>query len=429
MSNEDRMNIDERRKYLRKMKKRYAQAPTREEKGQLLDEMQVVTELHRKSLTRLVNGSLERQPRQGQRGRTYGPEVQYALSIIAESLDYLCAERLTPNLVWMANHLASHGELVVSPPLLEKLDQISISTVQRVLARIPRDKPRLPRKGPQRTRQITQGIPMKRIPWDVQQPGHFEVDLVHHCGPTASGEYVCTLQMIDVATGWSERRAVLGRSYLVMEDAFRYILTQLPFPLLELHPDNGSEFFNHHLLRFFESTVQGITLSRSRPYHKNDNRFVEQKNSSLVRAYLGDDRLDTVAQTIAVNQLYDKMWVYYNLFQPVMRLTEKIVTPTAKGQLAKVNRRHDQARTPFDRLWAAEAISNDRREQLETLRDQTNPRQLRQDIYDQIDYIFSLPNAVPGQPENVYLTLTTHPDLQALALDPILHDPDLARVD
>jgi len=123
------------------------------------------------------------------------------------------------------------------------------------------------------------------------------------------------------------------------------------------------------------------------------------------------------------------MWVYYNLFQPVMRLTEKIVTPTAKGQLAKVNRRHDQARTPFDRLWAAEAISNDRREQLETLRDQTNPRQLRQDIYDQIDYIFSLPNAVPGQPENVYLTLTTHPDLQALALDPILHDPDLARVD
>jgi len=230
MSNEDRMNIDERRKYLRKMKKRYAQAPTREEKGQLLDEMQVVTELHRKSLTRLVNGSLERQPRQGQRGRTYGPEVQYALSIIAESLDYLCAERLTPNLVWMANHLASHGELVVSPPLLEKLDQISISTVQRVLARIPRDKPRLPRKGPQRTRQITQGIPMKRIPWDVQQPGHFEVDLVHHCGPTASGEYVCTLQMIDVATGWSERRAVLGRSYLVMEDAFRYILTQLPFP-------------------------------------------------------------------------------------------------------------------------------------------------------------------------------------------------------
>ena len=239
MSNEDKMTIDERRKYLRKMKKRYVQVPTRKEKGQLLDEMEAVTELHRKSLTRLMNGSLERQPRQRQRGRTYGPEVQYALSVIAESLDYLCAERLTPNLVWTANHLATHGELEVSPLLLEKLDQISISTAQRVLARIPRDKPRLPRKGPQRTRHITQHIPMIRIPWDLQQPGHFEVDLVHHCGPVAFGEYICTLQMIDVATGWSERRAVLGRSYLIMKDAFRYILARLPFPILELHPDNG----------------------------------------------------------------------------------------------------------------------------------------------------------------------------------------------
>ena len=191
---------------------------------------------------------------------------------------------------------------------------------------------------------------------------------------------------------------------------------------------NGSEFFNHHLLRFFKDTVKGIKLSRSRPYHKNDNRFVEQKNSSLVRAYLGNDRLDTVAQTIAVNQLYHKMWVYYNLFQPVMRLAEKIVTPV-EGQLAKVRRRHDQARTPFDRLCATEAISNQRREQLETLRDQTNPRQLRQDIYDQIDYIFSLPNAIPEQTENVYFTLTTHPDLETLLSDPIVHDSGLARAD
>ena len=422
MSNEDKMTIDERRKYLRKMKKRYVQAPTRKEKGQLLDEMEAVTELHRKSLTRLMNGSLERQPRQRQRGRTYGPEVQYALSVIAESLDYLCAERLTPNLVWTANHLATHGELEVSPLLLEKLDQISISTAQRVLARIPRDKPRLPRKGPQRTRHITQHIPMIRIPWDLQQPGHFEVDLVHHCGPAAFGEYICTLQMIDVATGWSERRAVLGRSYLIMKDAFRYTLARLPFPILELHPDNGSEFFNHHLLRFFKETVKGIKLSRSRPYHKNDNRFVEQKNSTLVRAYLGDDRLDTVAQTIAVNQLYDKMWVYYNLFQPVMRLAQKIVPPTPKGQLAKVKRRHDQARTPFDRLCETSAITQQRREQLEILRDQTNPRQLRQEIYHLIDYIFSLPNAIPGQRENVHLTLATQLDLETVPLPFALPD-------
>ena len=427
MSTEDKMNIDERRKYLRRMKKRYVQAD-RKEQGRLLDEMEAVTELHRKSLIRLMNGSLERKPRQRQRGRIYGPEVEYALAIIAEGWDYLCAERLTPNLVWMAKHLAAHGELEVSPPLLEKLDQISISTVQRILGRIPRDKPRLPRKGPRRTRKLTQGIPMRRIPWNEQQPGHLEVDLIHHCGPTPRGEYVCTIQTIDVATGWSELRAVLGRSYLVMEDAFRYIVAHIPFAILELHPDNGNEFFNYHLLRFFESEVQGITLSRSRPYHKNDNRFVEQKNSSIVRAYLGHDRLDTVAQTIAVNQLYDKVWIYYNLLQPVMRLSEKIVTPV-EGQLPRVKRRYDQARTPFDRLCETNAITRERREQLEALRDRTNPRQLRQEIYDQIEYIFSLPNAVPGQTENVYLTLATRPDLQALALDPILLDLDLARVD
>jgi hypothetical protein len=427
MSTEEKMTIDERRKYLRKMKKRYVKA-TRTEKGLLLNEMQAVTELHRKSLIRLVNGSLDRQPRQRQRGRTYGPEVKYALSVIAESWDYLCADRLTPNLVWMANHLATHHELQVSPLLLEKLDQISISTVKRILAGTPRDKPRLPRGGPRRVHRLTQDIPMKRIPWNEQQPGHLETDLVHHCGPRAYGEYVCTIQAIDVATGWSELRAVLGRSYLVMEDAFRYILARLPFLILELHPDNGSEFFNHHLLRFFESAVQGMTLSRSRPYHKNDNRFVEQKNSSLVRAYLGNDRLDTVAQTIAVNQLYDKVWIYYNLLQPVMRLSEKIVTPV-EGQLARVKRRYDQARTPFDRLCATKSIPQERREQLEALRDRTNPRQLRQEIYDQIEYIFSLPNAVPGQTENVYLTLATRPDLQALALDPTLHDLVLARAD
>jgi len=122
-------------------------------------------------------------------------------------------------------------------------------------------------------------------------PGHFEVDSVHcqscrrhgHCGPSASGEYVHTLQMVDVATGWSERVAVLGRSYQVMRAGFERCLERLPFPVLEIHPDNGSEFFprrgpmgNHHLVRFFRDTVQGVELSRSRPYQKNDNRNVEQ---------------------------------------------------------------------------------------------------------------------------------------------------------
>jgi len=417
MPTEDKMTIDESWKYLRKMQKRYAQA-NRKERGRLLDEMEAVTDMHRKGLIRLMNGSLERKPRCRERGKTYGPEVDDALRIIDETLDFVCAERITPNLVWMASLLATHSEIEATSSLLDQLSQISVSTVGRRLSRIRQDQPRLPRKKSSRPKGMLKDIPMLRIPWDESEPGHLETDSVHHCGPSAAGEYVCTLQMIDVLTGWSERRAVLGRSYLVMQDAFRYILAHLPFPVLEIHPDNGSEFLNHHMLRFWGEIVQGVRLSRSRPYYKNDNRFVEQKNSTLVRAYLGDDRLDTVAQTLAVNHLYDRMWLYYNFFQPVMRLEEKIVIPGADGQPTRIKRRYDDARTPFDRLCDTTAILPEHRAQLESLRDQTNPRQLRQEIYDWIDYIFSLPGAVPGVTEDVHQTLMASSRLEEGGVTP-----------
>ena len=404
MPADDKMTIDERRKYLRQMQKRYegADRPARE---QLLDEMEHVTELHRKSLIRLMAGRLERQPRLQQRGRTYGPWVAGAVQVIAESLDYPCAERLTPNLVWMANHLAAQGELQVTPEVLAQLGEISLSTVQRLSTDWLRDIPRrLPRGGPERANQALREVPMKRIAWDESVPGHFEVDLVHHCGPSASGDYVHTLQMIDVCTGWSERMAVLGRSYVVMQDAFRWLSCRLPFPVLEIHPDNGSEFFNSHLLRFWKDRVQGVALSRSRPYQKNDNRFVEQKNATLVRAYLGYDRLDTVEQTLALNQLYHQMWIYYNLFQPVLHQVEKTIITLEDGS-TRIQRRHDTARTPFERLCETTAISPQRRAEIEALRDRTNPRHLRQEIYDAIPRLFDMPNAVPGQPQNVYDTL------------------------
>lgn len=405
MSIDDQMTVDERRKYLRKMQKRYRKA-SRCDRGRLLDEMEAFLGQHRKSLIRHMNGSLERKARHRQRGRTYGPEVDDALRVIAESMDYICAERLTPSLPWLAKHLAAHGELSSTPHLLDQLQCISVSTVKRIMARILQDVPRLPRKAPRRANRLTRDIPMKRIPWDEKEPGHFEADLVHHCGATASGEYVCTTQLVDVATGWSERVAVLGRGYLVMSDAFQRIDHRLPFPILEIHPDNGREFFNQHMLRFWKHLVPDADLSRSRPYHKKDNRIVEQKNSTLVRAYLGNERLDTVAQTLALNRLYDKMWFYYNFFQPVMRLAEKEWIQE-EGQSPRLKCRYDKARTPFDRLCATSAISAERRAQLEKLRKETNPRQLRQEIYDLITYIFSLPGAIPGTTEDVYLTLST----------------------
>lgn len=403
MKTEDGMNIHERRKYLRLTQKRYRKA-SRKGKAQLLDEMGTVTGMHRKTLVRLMNSDLERKPRRKQRGRSYGVQVHYALKVISESVDHICAERVQPNLTWLAEHLARHGELETTPELLAKLGKISVPTVRRIQARLQQDQPRLPRKGPVEANQAARAIPIGRIDWNEQQPGRFEVDLVHHCGPAASGHYAHSLQMIDVATGWSERMATLGRGYLVMRDGFLYLQTRMPFPVKGIHSDNGSEFLNDHMIRFWQEEVGGVELSRGRPYHKNDQRFVEQKNSTLIRAYLGYERLDTATQTNALNLLYDKMWLFYNFFQPVMRLESKTVVTDENG-VRRVKRRHDQAQTPLDRLIATRVLSPERQVALEVLRDQTNPRQLRQEIYDGIGYIFSLPGATPEKTEDVFQTL------------------------
>jgi hypothetical protein len=408
MPEEEKMTVDERFKYLRLMKRQYLQA-SRVERGRLLDDMKRMTGLHRKSLIRLMSSSLKRKPRRKQRGRTYGPQVDDALRVIAETHDYICAERLQPNLVEMATQLAHHGEISASPGLWEQLGSISVSTVRRILMRLGQDEPRLPRKGPAQANRVARGIPMKRIPWNEQQPGHFEVDAVHHCGPSSAGHYVHTIQMVDVATGWTEQAATLGRSYVAMKDGFQRILARLPFPILEIHPDKGGEFLNAHLIRFWKEKVKGVILSRSRPFQKNDNRFVEQKNSTLVRAYLGSARFDTAQQTIAINQLYEKMWLYYNFFQPVMRLVEKttIASPPDEGQPPRIKRRFDQARTPLDRLSETEVISEEQKHELRTIRDQTNPRQLRREIHQLLDDIFLLPGPIPEQTEDVYDTLFT----------------------
>ena len=376
MPDSERMTVDERRKCLKRMQGRYL-AASREERGRLLDELAVLTGLHRKSVVRLLKGpSLERQPRRQQRGREYGAAVDDAVRVIWESLDYVCAERLTPALVSTAEQLARHGELAVSEAVLDQLGRISVSSVQRRLTRVSQDTMRLPRRGPERANKVAKAIPMRRIPWDTAEPGHFEIDLVHHSGPRADGEFVHTFQMIDVATGWSERVAILGRGQRAMEVGLRQILERLPFPIKELHPDNGPEFLNHHLVRILGETITGLTLTRSRPYQKNDNRYVEQKNDTLVRAYLGQARLDTAEQCAALNALYDQLWIFYNLFQPVLHLVEKTHDGT------RVRRRWDDAQTPLARLLATDALDQATRDRLERRYAETNPRALRRAIQD-----------------------------------------------
>jgi hypothetical protein len=380
--------------------------------------MELVTQYNRKYLIGVLDGDLKRKRRRGGRGRTYGPEVDDALRVIHECLDYICAKRLTPRLVWMAKHLARCGEMRVDEALLAQLGRISASTVDRHLSRMRQDERRLPRRPPRREKAMLQGIPMMRLPWDIQQPGYFEVDLVHHSGPSTMSHYMCSIQWIDIATGWSERRAVLGRTYLVMQDAFRCILRRLPFPVLCIHPDNDSAFFNSHMLHFWGDLVPSVVLTRSRPYQKNDNPHVEQGNRTGIRDYLGKDRLDTVAQVLATNRLYDDLWVYNNFFQPVMHLDEKVVIHQ-EGRPARVIRRHDTPRPPFDRLCETDAIEPEHQVQLEAFRDATNPRQLRERIYDTIEEIFSLASAAPGHTESVFDTLSHSATFKNAVDDPL----------
>lgn len=404
MANEEKMTLNERRKYLRMQQKRYYLA-NRKERSQLLDEMVAVTSLHRKTLIRLIGSDLKRKLRHKQRGRVYGSDVEDALRVIQESYDGICAERLAGNLDKMALKLQEHGEMQLTDNLLVQLHNVSLATIKRKMRHIRQDEPRLKRSRPFAGNVVARSIPMRRIAWDEPTPGHFETDLVHHCGPIADGQYIHTLQMLDVTTGWSERRAILGRSQLVVQDAFRHIRMRLPFSVLEIHPDNGTEFLNQPLSVVWAELFPKAKFSRSRPYQKNDNRFVEQKNASLVRAYFGFERLDTVSQLQLMNLIYDKMWLYYNFFLPVLRLKNKdFIGPP--GSLNSIKRHYDIAQTPLERLCDAHVLSSVQQTYLELLRKRTNPRQLHREIEALLDQLRCMPGAVQGQSENVLLTIS-----------------------
>ena len=406
MSETEPMNVNERRKYIHKMWKRNREAD-KKEKGRLLDEIEAVTGLHRKSILRTINGRLSRKRRWKERGREYGVEVDDAIRVIARSLDYPCAERLQPNLVWMAEHLRAHAELQVSRETLEQLARISVSALKRTLKRVGRSEPRLAYRGPKRPSNNTlrRRYPMSKIAWDIAEAGHFEVDLVHHCGEVANGEYIHTLQMVDVATGWSEITAIFGRSHRAMADGFGYLLNRLPFPVIEIHPDNGAEFFNRVMLQYWKKRLPALQLSRSRPYQKNDNRFVEENNQSLVRAYIGHGRFDTEDQLKVLRQLHDHLWLFHNFFQPVMRLQQKeYITP----QLYR--RKFDRARPPFDRLKENNTLEESALYRLERLRSQTNPLALRKQIDDSIAHLLSLPALNHSRTVNVFETMLKEAD-------------------
>jgi len=389
MPSDEKMSVDERRKYLKLVAPRYVKA-RRAERSKLLTEMREVTGLHRKSLLRLMHmPSLERAPRRRRfRRRRYGVAVAEVVQVVWESLDYVCAERLTPALLPTARQLAQWEELVLTPEVEAALRTISRATVQRLLQHFQQDTPKLPRRKPQPPNRLLRDVPMERLWWATSTPGSFEADLVHHCGPVAAGDYIHSLQLVDIATGWSERVAVFGRSQAAMVEAFGRVRARLPFSINHLHPDNGSEFFNDHLIRYFGEEITGLRLSRSRPYRKNDNRFVEQKNATLVRAYTGYERLDSRRQCAALDNIYDLLWVYNNLFQPVLHLVGKEVVD------GKLHRKWDQAQTPYQRLLSSGVLSPKQEVRLASLYTGNNPRQLRKAIYQAVEQLWEHPESL-----------------------------------
>ena len=400
------MSCSSRREYLAVKQKEYLGA-SRRERSAILDEMVKTTTMNRKYLIQLMGGELRRKPRRRERGRTYGEEVEEAVLFVAESLDFICGKRLQPVLLFTARNLARHGEMTLSAETQASLAKISASTIDRIYARNrERAVKRLPRRKPTRPSHVSQAVPMSIIPWDEPEPGHLEIDLVHHSGRKTEGDYVYTMQAIDVTTGWSERHALLGRSTLIMKDALGVMNHRLPFPVREVHTDNGSEFLNEPMLRFWQQLVPSAILSRNRPWRKNDSRFVEQKNFTLVRSYVGYKRYDSVAQTWAMNLLYERLGLYYNLFQPVMRIEQKILIEQ-EGKLS-VKRIYDEPRTPLERLADAKVLSSEQIESIRQRRDAINVRMLKHEIEELITEIKKLPNALPNEQEDIWLTLSKY---------------------
>ncbi|MBT4639550.1 MAG: transposase family protein [Deltaproteobacteria bacterium] len=218
--------------------------------------------------------------------------------------------------------------------------------------------------------------------WDDEKPGFVEIDLVAHCGETTAGQYLNTLTVTDIATGWTECLAILHKSQEMVSQAIIDLRERLPFPLLGIDSDNGTEFINHTLFRYCQD--EEITFTRCRPYKKNDQAHVEQKNWSVVRRLIGYDRFETAEELALLRTIYDDCRLYVNFFQPVLKLSAK------KRIGSKVIKFYDTAATPFRRVLASDLVSTDDKARLIVLYNQLNPVTLREQIDDNVAILWKL---------------------------------------
>jgi hypothetical protein len=345
---------------------RYLKAP-RAEKGRILDEFVAATGYHRRHAVRLLRhgrfgdprlAALQGVPaapapgagvgRRGGRPRVYGARVVGALRTVAEASDWLCGKRLAPFLPELVPALEAEGVLRLTAAERALLTGLSPATIDRRLRPY-----RLRRGGPgwgttKPGTLLKQQVPVQTYtPWAEQRPGFLEIDLVAHCGTTTEGFYLNTLDATDVCTGWTECAAVWGKGQQAVFAALEAIRARLPFPLRGLDSDNGGEFLNAHLVRF--CTEHRITFTRSRPYWKNDQAHVEQKNWSVVRRLLGYGRYETREALLALDAVYADLRLWTNFWQPSLKLLAKARDDTT----GKTRKTYDIAQTPYRRLLAS----------------------------------------------------------------------------
>jgi hypothetical protein len=226
-------------------------------------------------------------------------------------------------------------------------------------------------------------IPIKTNQWDETRPGFLEADTVAHCGESMAGMFAFTIDCVDIATTWTEQRAVWGKGETGVMEQIEDIEDSLPFTLLGFDSDNGSEFLNYHLLRHFTERISPVQFTRSRPYHKDDNAHIEQKNWTHVRQWLGYDRLDNPQGVPLMNDLYKSEWrLYHNFFMPSVKLLEK------KRIASKTIKRYDSPKTPYQRVLESTHISQSIKNALTKEFENLNPFKLKKAMEKKLDKIF-----------------------------------------
>ena len=376
--------MNARNQYLKVLQRKYFMAKSRREKSLILDEYCKNTHQNRKYVIRKIRSPISLTVRRrGGKPIVYDGYVKVALAQIWDIFDEPCGQRLAPLLKTEVDRLRQLEEIFICNEVAEKLKRISPRTIDRSLRR-QKEALHLNRKYRQkRNPLIYQKIPVKAGGWDRSVPGQLQVDLVEHCGQSASGLFGNTVSVADVAFGWWEGEAVLGKGQEASFDALKRIRKRSPFSWVHVHPDNEKSFINWHLFRY--CGAEGIEFSRSRPYHNNDNNFVEQKNSTHVRAVIGHLRYDTEKELEVINSFYrGELRLYKNFFQPVMKLTEKI---RDKG---KVHRKYDTPKTPYQRIMESEKIPEENKKELRELYQRLNPAELKRKIDEKIHRLFKV---------------------------------------